>query len=391
MSVQSAKVPGVAGVPSDAELSALDLLTILAHRWKLLTAAPAAASLIALGVAFALPPVYTARTVFLPPQQQQSAAASALASLGSLAGLAGAGNLKTPGDQYVSLLQSVNVEDALVEKFKLQEMYEEDYRFLARRKLEKNTKIDLGKKDGLISVEVDANDPKLAADMANQYVIELRRLTAELALTEAQQRRAFFENELKRTRERLETAQRKLQESGFNAEAVKAEPRTAAENYARVKAELTSAEVRLQTLRQARADTAPEVLQQLTTVAALRAQLARFETSTESRPDADYLSRYRDFKYEETLFELFSKQFELARMDESRESAAIQVVDVATPPEYRSKPKRGLIAAGALVVTFLLLAASVLARHFWREMKNDPSNSDKFRQLTEAWHGRTRA
>jgi uncharacterized protein involved in exopolysaccharide biosynthesis len=348
----------------------LDLVSILATRWRLLVAGPLVAGIAAFGIASIIPPTFTAQTTFLPPQQQQNAAASALASLGALAGLAGgAAGIKTPGDQYVALMQSVNVEDRIVERFKLMELYESKYRFEARKTLKKNARITLGKKDGLITVEVDAPQPQLAAEIANQYVAELRRLSGELALTEAQQRRSFFETELKRTRLKLTEAQQVLQSSGFNAGALRAEPKAAAEGYARIKAEVTAAEVRLQTMRRAMADSSPEVQQQTTLLSALRAQLTKLEGSASTQNDADYISRYREFKYQETLFDLFAKQYELARMDESREGALIQVVDVATPPEYKSKPKRALLAVGATFVLLMLISISVLAHYFWSEAK----------------------
>src|SRR5262249_22640986 len=149
------------------------------------------------------------------------------------------GAVKTPGDQYVSLMQSVNVEDRIIDRFKLMEAYDAKYRSVARKQLEDNVRIVLGKKDGLISVEADARDPQTAADMANQYVAELRRLSGELALTEAQQRRVFFEAEVKHTKEKLAQAQQELQAGGFNASALKTEPKTAADNFARIKAEAT--------------------------------------------------------------------------------------------------------------------------------------------------------
>lgn len=356
---------------AEAGLGLLDLLSILAPRRKLLAIGPLAAGTVALGISFLIPPTFTAQTVFVPPQQGHSSASAAMASIGALANLAGGSisGIKTPADQYISLMRSVNVEDRMVDQFKLMDAYDTKYRFLARRQLERNSRITLGKKDGLITVEVDADDPKVAADMANQFVAELRRISGELALTESQQRRAFYEQELKQVRTRLNGAQEALQAGGFSPGALKAEPRTAAEAYARIKAELTSAEVRLQTMRRNLADATPEVQQQVTTIGALRAQLSQLEASTTRTDDADYLGRYREFKYQETLFELFSKQYELARMDESRESAAIQVVDVATPPEYKSKPKRGMIAVTTTFVTFLLLSFGIIARSLWRDAK----------------------
>lgn len=366
-----------AGIDDDAGISLFDIMAALTARWRLLLSAPIAAGALALGASYLIAPTFTAKTTFLPPQQQQSSAASALASLGALAGLAGGtAGIKTPGDQYVALMQSVNVEDRIVDKFKLMEAYEAKYRFEARNTLERNVRISLGKKDGLITVEVDAKNPVMAAEMANQYVAELRRLTSELALTEAQQRRVFFEAELKHTKQRLTTAQQALQSGGFNPGALKAEPKAAAEGYARIKAEATAAEVRLQTMRRSLADTSSEVQQQATLLGALRTQLAKLEGSTDNTSDADYIGRYREFKYQEALFELFSKQYEMARLDESREGALIQVVDTATPPEYKSKPKRASIALAAAFGTGLLLCIGLVLTHFRRQAK-DAQRSQK--------------
>ena len=378
--------PIVSGPQDDDGIDLLDLLIVLASRWRLLVLAPVIAGAAALGVTYLITPTFTSKTTFLPPQQQQSAAASALASLGALSSLAGgAAGIKSPGDQYVALMQSVNIEDRIIDKFKLMEVYEAKYRFLARKTLETNVRIALGKKDGLITVEVDAENPQLAADMANQHVAELRRLSGELALTEAQQRRVFFENELKRTRQRLTEAQQVLQSSGFNAGALKAEPKAAAEGYARLKAEVTSAEVRLQAMRRGMADTSPDVQQQLALLGALQTQLLKLESTASAPNDADYISRYREFKYQETLFDLFSRQYELARMDESREGALIQVVDVASPAEYKSKPKRATTALLTSIAVFALLIIGILVRHFWREAQADPAKAERYASLNRAW------
>lgn len=366
----------------------LDLALPLAARWKLLVAGPLLAGALALAATFLVAPTYTAVTTFLPPQQQQAAAASALASLGALTALAGGSAVKTPGDQYVSLLQSVSVADRLVDAFGLMAVYDAKYRFEARKELAKNVRVALGKKDGLITIEVDDHDPKRAADMANRHVDELRRVTGELALTEAQQRRVFFEGQLKQTRDRLTAAQQALESSGFNAGALRAEPKAAADSYARLKAEVTAAEVRLQTLRRSLADNTPEVQQQQTLLGALRRQLAQIETSVDAPSNGDYVGRYREFKYQEALFDLFARQYEMARLDESREGALIQVVDPATVPEWKSKPKRAWIAAGGAVGALVLLLAWVLARHAWRQAASQPDTAAKVSRLRMAWRGR---
>jgi len=214
------------------------------------------------------------------------AAASALASLGALGNAAGAAaTLRTPGDQYLALLQSTTIADRLISEFKLMEVYDEDNLVDTRRKLDRRVDMSVGKKDGLITIEVDDKDPTRAAAMARRYVDELRRLTSRLALTEAQQRRVFFEAQLAEARDRLTQAQLILQGSGFGAGALRAEPRAAAEAYARVKAEVTATEIRLQVLRRSLADHTPEVQQQLSVLAALRSQLARLETVPEAPKD----------------------------------------------------------------------------------------------------------
>jgi uncharacterized protein involved in exopolysaccharide biosynthesis len=358
------------GVEDDEGMDLFELLSLLSQHLKLLLAGPLLAGLAALGITFLIAPTFTATTTFLPPQQQQSTAASVLASLGPLASLAGAGGaIRTPADQYVALMQSVTVSDRIIEQFKLMEEYDEKYRFEARKELSKNVHITVGKKDGLITVEVDDRSPQRAADMANRYVDELRRMTSTLAVTEAQQRRLFFEHQLLQTKDKLTAAQQALQASGFSQGAIKAEPKAAAEGYAKLRAEVTAAEVRLQTMRGSLADDTPEVRQQQTALAALRGQLARLEQSTDVNGGPDYVSKYREFKYQETLFDLFARQYELARVDESREGALVQVVDVASPPEKKSKPKRAITAIVTTLAAALLLVVAVLVRHSWRQRR----------------------
>lgn len=363
----------------------LDLAVPLIQHWKLWILGSLAAGLAALGLAFVLTPTYTARTTFLPPQQQQSSLSSALASLGGLAGLVGGpSGFKSPADQFVALMQSVTVEDRLIDQFDLERLYESKYRFQARNELEKNSRITVGKKDGLITVEVDDASAQRAAGIANAYVDELRRITSVLAVSEAQQRRVFFEKELKEARDRLTDAQQALQASGFDPGALRAEPKAAAEGYATLKAEVTAAEVRLHVLRGALADSAPEVQQQLARLSALRAQLSRMEQAVTVNAGPDYITKYRDFKYRETLFDLFARQYEIARVDESREGGLVQVVDIAKVPEFRSKPKRKLIAVATTMSYMLFVGLFIVLRHLWRQAADDPRKAEKISRLRAA-------
>lgn len=382
------RAAGLGEEPSDGNdgIGLLDVALILAENLKLLVIGPLVAGLTALGMTYLITPTFTAKTTFLPPQQQQSAATSALASLGALSGLAGvAGGLKSPAEQYVSLLQSVSVADRLIDEFDLKAVYKSDYRFEARLELARNVRILLGRKDGLITIEVDDVSPQRAAALANRHIEELRRVTNTLALTEAQQRRVFFERQLKASRDNLGSAQKALQASGFNQAALRSEPRVAAEGYAKLKAEVTAAEVRLQTLRRGLADSTPEVQQQLALLGALREQLAKLESGLERSNDADYVGLYREYKYQEALFDLFSRQYELARLDESREGALIQVIDTALAPERKSRPKRLYIATATTVGSGLLLLLLVLGRRFTAGILADAASADKVQRLRQAF------
>lgn len=383
---ERAAVPGEQG-----PISLLELLIPLVARWRLLLVGPLVAAVTALGVTFLIPPTFTARTNFLPPQQQSTGTAAALNQLGALAGLiGGAGVVKTPADQFAALLQSENVTDRIIDRFDLTKVYDEKLRFRAREELARNVRIGVGKKDGLISIEVDDHDPQRAADMANQFVHELRRLTSELALTEAQQRRVFFEKHLREARAQLTRSQQLLQASGFNPGALKAEPKAAAESYARLRAEATSAEVRLQTMRRSLSDTSAEVQQQTALLVALRAQLAKAEIPSQAPElSADYIGKYREFKYHEALFDLFSRQFEAARLDESRDGGLIQVVDVARVPEWKSRPKRGLVAAlSAVGALFVLCVATLVSHALSRQAERDAAVADRLARLKSAWRPR---
>jgi capsule polysaccharide export protein KpsE/RkpR len=242
------------------------------------------------------------------------------------------------------------------------EAYDKKLRVDARFELEKRVRMVVGKKDGLITVEVEDENPTRAAEIANQFVAELRTLTSTLSVTEAQQRRAFFERELKRARDGLTQAQTALQSSGFSQGALKAEPKIAADSYARMRAQVVAAEVRLQTLQSQLADRSPEVKEQQSLLNALRTELARSERASDQSGGPDYISKYREFKYQETLFDLFARQYEVARVDESREGALIQVVDVATVPEKKSRPKRLLLSGSAALLTLLALAGVLVMR-----------------------------
>jgi uncharacterized protein involved in exopolysaccharide biosynthesis len=336
---------------------------VFAALWRrrlLMVGGPLLASVVALGISYLIPPTFTGRVAFMPPQQQQSSAASALASLGALAGLAGGGGPRNTGDQYAALVQSQTVADRLVERFDLINKYDRKFRIDARKQLAENTRVTLGRKDGIITLEVDDHDPKTAADMATAYIEELRSLTARLALTEAQQRRVFFEKQLAQVKEKLIAAQQALAATGISISALKAEPKASAEGVAKLQAQLTTAEVKLQVLRRAMSDNAAEVMAAAAQVSALRGELDKLGQNEPTGNQAGYITAYREYKYQEVLFEQLSRQYELARIDESRDGGQLQVVDQAEVPERKTKPKRSYFMIAAFGLGFMACAIWVM-------------------------------
>jgi uncharacterized protein involved in exopolysaccharide biosynthesis len=374
-------------VPEDEEISLLDLLQTVADNLRLLILGPLLAGLAALGISFAIAPTYTATVRFLPPQQQQSSAASMLASLGALGGLAGAASgLKNPSDQYLAFMRSQSVQDALIDRFDLVKRYEADLREDARKTLQASSRSSSGTKDGLITVEVDDKDPKFAAELANAHVQELQKLLARLAVTEAQQRRLFFEKQLQLAKDNLTRAEQALKASGVNSSALKTSPQAAVEGVARLRAGITAQEIKIASMRGFLSETAPEFRQALTELSAMRTQLARAEAQEpQSAGGSDYVARYRDFKYHETLFDLFAKQYELARVDESREGAVIQILDAAKPPERKAKPKKALIAVITTLAVGFALLLFVFVRQALANASRNQESAEKLSRLKTAF------
>jgi uncharacterized protein involved in exopolysaccharide biosynthesis len=309
-----------------------------------------------------------------------------LASLGGLGGLAGAAaGLKNPADQYLAFMKSNSVQDALIERFKLQERYETKFKVDTRTALTGNTRVTSGK-DGLITVEIDDKDPKFAADLANAHVDELQKLLAKLAVTEAQQRRMFFEKQLGQVKDKMIAAEQALRATGVSGSALKSNPTAAVAGVAALQAQVTAQEVKVGAMRGYLADTAPDFKQAMNELASLRAQLAKQEKDQPAATgQGDYVAKFREFKYQETLFELFAKQFEMAKVDESREGAVIQVLDAAQPPEKKSKPKKALIAIIATLASGFALLLFVFIRQALRNASQDGESAQKMAALKTSW------
>jgi uncharacterized protein involved in exopolysaccharide biosynthesis len=356
-------------------LDPLDVLLFLAAHKRALLGIPLVGAVIAAVISLLMPNYYAAVTKILPPQQNQSSAAMALAQLGSAAGVPAASlGLKNPNDLYVGMLKSRTVADRLIERFALQKLYDRATLQDTRRVLEQRTAISHGR-DGIITVQFEDTDPARAAEIANGYIEELYKLTQTLAVTEAAQRRLFLEKQLKLTRDALADAEVELKKTQEATGLIKLDEqgRAIIEAVAKLRAQIAAKEVEAVTMRAFATERNPAYVRTQQELAGLRLELTRLEKATRSSnkegdifvptgkvPEAglEYVRRFRDVKYFETVFDLLAKQFEIAKIDEARDTSIVQVLDRALPPERKSRPHRTLI----VVVTGL---AALLAGLLW--------------------------
>jgi uncharacterized protein involved in exopolysaccharide biosynthesis len=302
---------------------------------------------------------------------------------------------KNPNDVFVAMLRSRTVADRLVEKFDLRAVYDSKLLMDARKGLDKNTRVTSGR-DGVIRIEVDDQDPTRAAALANAYVAELESLTLRLAVTEGGQRRLFFEKQLEKAKHDLTTAEielRTFQEAtGLINPGGQANLTVAA--AAGLRAQITATEVQLSTIRAFATEQNPDLLRTQQELSSLRTQLAKMQRSTSSdmgdvlvpigkAPGAsfEYIKKYRDVKYFETLYELLAKQYELARIDEAKNATLIQVLDAAIVPERKSGPRRGLLAILTSMVAFPLAMLAAFAREAADRTAGDPTRKSRVAQL----------
>lgn len=354
----------------------IDYLIVIL-KWKRVVAGLTLAFVaIAALVVFLIPPVYVARTRILPPDTDNAAASAQI--LGQLGGAAFPGALlgkKSMNDLYMGLLQSRTVLDRMVDRFRLMDVYRVSYREDARKRLQKALHVASDRKSSVISIGVEDRDPKRAAQMANAFVEELKRLTQELALTEASQRRLFFEEKLKESKEavvRSEEAMRGYQEQTGAIE-MKEQAKAIIESVAKLRAEIASKQVQLKVLRTYSMPQNPDLQKTEEELRGMKEQLGRLEgrgggnsavlLSSGNVPAAGtgYVRKMRDLKYSETLFELLAKQYEVAKIDESRSGAPIQVIDKALVPEKKDRPKRLKAVAIASLVG---IVTGILASFF---------------------------
>ncbi|MCG2709449.1 MAG: hypothetical protein L6246_03885, partial [Thermodesulfovibrionales bacterium] len=342
---------------------------------------------------------YKAETKILPPQQgSSSSAAQLLSQFGGAAGLAaGAIGIKTPNnDLYIGLLKSRPVLDRIIDRFNLIGLYNAKSHEDARRSLVGAIKAQDDKKSGIITIGVEDKDPKRAADIANAFVEELRNLNKGLAVTEAGQRRLFFEEQLKDTKDALIKAEESMKGFQERTGAIKIDEQARAviEGIAQLRAHIAAKEVQLKVMKTYATPQNPDIQRAEEELRGLREQRARLEAKGSGHnPDTlmpagripsvgiEYARELREFKYNEALYEILLKQYGAAKLDEARDAVLIQVIEKAIPPEKRIKPKRSQMVMLATFVGFFFSVFAAFFLEYIEKSSKDSNNKERFDTL----------
>lgn len=338
----------------------LDYLEVIAKRWRLIVGTGAVALVLSTGLSLQIKNVYSSTALVLPPQQDSGMLGMMNALSGGMATLAsdllGKGS---PADMYVGILNSRVVMDTIIDRFKLLEVYRVKYRLDAYKVLDRKVEIEVGKKDGIISVTVEDQDPKRAAAMANAYLEELGKMSVKLNVTGAGENRSYLEQRLAKTKVTLSQAEDALKQFQTKNKAldVPEQAKASIVGVAQLRAQLAAQEVQLAALRSRFTDSTQEVKDLRASNAKLEGQIARLEgngpggaiPSLGSVPalGEEYVRLLREFKVQEAVFEMLTKQYEMAKFSESRNVDGLQIIQNAAVPDKKVKPKRSLIVLAA--------------------------------------------
>ncbi|HZP17712.1 MAG TPA: GNVR domain-containing protein, partial [Terriglobales bacterium] len=344
--------------------------------------------LLGVALAFLIPRRFESTTRLMPPDSQSTASVAMLAALSTKVG-SGLGSvagdmlgLKSSGDLFIGILQSRTVQDRLIERFDLRRVYGTTLWQDARKKLNDNTGISQDRKSGIITITVLDRDPHRAAAMGQAYVEELNRLVSELSTSGAHRQRVFLEERLKTVQQDLEAAEKDFSEFASKNMAIdiKEQGKAMVEAAATLQGQLIAAESEMEGLRQIYTPNNVRVRSVQARIASLKQQMENIggkgEPSDSLYPSirklpvlgVTYADMYRRTKVEEAVFEALTQQYELAKVEEVRETPSVRVLDQANLPEKKSFPPRMLIVTLATIFSSLLGAAWVLGGAHWQEM-----------------------
>ena len=385
-------------------ISLIDLLLVFAHHKLKIIVVPFLVGCVVAAYSLMVPEIYTASTTLIPSDRKQSSAMSMLGQLGPLAGMAGgmmAGGSDT--EVLITMVKSRQVQDKIIAKHDLRKGMDGEELSMekTRLKVAKATTVSLGRKDGVITISVEDEDPEKAANMANDYVEELRRLSRVLALSEASQRRLFLENQLMEISAKLQVAEEAMKKTQETSGLIQLEEqgRAVIEAIATLQAQIASKEVELGAIKLFATEENPDIKRAQAAITQMRVQLARLERdnpedqqgsssiiTTSKVPEAglEYARRLRDLKYAETINQLITQQYQMAKVEEAQNAPILQVLDEAIAPEQRTSPKRSQMVLMAIVASGFAMCLVAFLLEAKNQAEDDPEQAGKMADLKKS-------
>lgn len=375
-----------------------DYIEVTIKHRRLIFKATVAALIISILITLILPKKYSSTARILPPQQDTNLMGLMLGGgVGGFSSLAGGMlGLGTPADQYASMLESQSISDAIIDRFKLLEVYNKKFRLEMYKKLDKLVEIKAGKKDGIISITVEDEDPKRASDMANAYIEELAKLTVELNMTGGGRNKLFLEKRLAQSRADLAKAEEEIKKFQIKTKAIDVSEQAKASivGIAELRSQLVLQELQLAGLSRRFTENSQEVKDTNAAISRIKAQISHLEGTGDggaiptvgSLPNMgqEYIRLMREFKIQETIVELLTKQYELSKLIESKDVSSIQVIQRARTPDKKIKPKRTQIVVVLTFTAFIISVCFVIIREY---VKNLSENERQiWLRFKSAWH-----
>ncbi len=375
----------------DKEINLLDLLLVIVKRKNMVFRISCAAALLTAAFSLLLPNIYTSTALIVPAQEEKGVAGAMLNQLGGLAGLAGASIVgKTQEELYVTMLKSEAMKDRVIDQLNLMKRFDKDYRSDVYKLLDSCSVFTTGKKDGVVTISVEDRNPQWAAAIANAYVNQLGSLTVNLNVTGSGKSRSFLERRLSSAKGDLAQSEEmlKLFQAKNKTLNMPEQVKATIAGVAQLRAQLASQEVRLAALKLQFTDSAPEVKTAKAFIGNLKAQIDQIEgtgggsiPSVGSIPDLgqEYVRLMRDFKIQESIVEILSKQYELAKINETKDVVSFQVLQTAKSPERKSKPKRLLMVLLATGTAFFIGIFLAFVREYAETMPDE--DKDRWREI----------
>ena len=379
----------------EGQFDLLDLLFVMAKRKRLIIGITLGSALLIAIISLMMSPIYLAETKIISPQVNSSMNAQLLNQIGAASGLLGVvPGVKSPNELYIGLLKSRPVLDRIIDRFDLMRLYDEKYREDARRSLLKNIKARNDLKSGIITIGIEDKDPKRSADMANALIEELRGMNKGLSVTEAAQRRLFFEEQLKDAKDSLSKSEEAMKGFQEKSGAVKIDAQADAiiGGISQLMAQIAAKDVQVRVMRTYSTPQNPDILRAEEELKGMRDQLSKLESKSEGTSvmvptgnmpstGTQYVRLMRDLRFNETLYELLFGQFQAAKIDEARDAAVIQVIEKAVPPEKRSRPKRRLMVILAIISGFFVSIALAFFMEYMERVSGNPEYREKVAKL----------